>query len=65
MVRAPAPDVVLATVESLPRDGHAVLQSADGPQVYVQVWFRFDGTCQRGRDLSLRRPVPPGPRAPA
>ena len=46
VVRAPAPDVLLATVESLPRDGHAVLQSLDEPEVYVQAWFRPDGTYQ-------------------
>lgn len=45
-VRAPAPDGVAATIESLPRDGHAVLQSLDEPELYDQVWFRADGTYQ-------------------
>lgn len=44
--RAPEPDVVLAVIETLPRDGHAVLQSMDDPEVYIQVWLRPDGSYQ-------------------
>ncbi|GAB3593278.1 hypothetical protein GCM10027446_15340 [Angustibacter peucedani] len=44
--RAPKPDDVLAVVESLPRDGHAVLASMDDPETYIQVWLRPDGSFQ-------------------
>ena len=46
VVRAPDPEVVLGIVESLPRDGHVVLQSMDEPEVYIQVWLRPDGSYQ-------------------
>jgi hypothetical protein len=46
VVRAPEPEVVLGIVESLPRDGHVVLQSMDEPEVYIQVWLRPDGSYQ-------------------
>src|SRR6478735_4235438 len=45
-VRAPVPDVVLAVIETLPRDGHALLQSMDDPEVYMQVWLRPEGSYQ-------------------
>ncbi|MGG5258473.1 hypothetical protein [Phycicoccus avicenniae] len=46
VMRAPRPDDVLGVLESLPRDGHAVLQSMDDAEVYIQVWLRPDGTYQ-------------------
>ena len=46
VVRAPDPEVVLGIAESLPRDGHVVLQSMDEPEVYIQVWLRPDGSYQ-------------------
>ncbi len=45
-VRAPEPDVVLAVMKTLPRDGSAVLVSMDDPEVYIQVWLRPDGSYQ-------------------
>ena len=45
-VRAPEPEVVLAVIETLPRDGHALLQSLDDPEVYIQVWLRPDSSYQ-------------------
>ena len=45
-VPAPEPDVVLAVIQTLPRDGHAVLLSMDDPEVYIQVWLRPEGSYQ-------------------
>ncbi len=44
--RAPKPEIVLATIESLPRDGHVLLESMDEQEVYIQAWLRPDGTYQ-------------------
>ena len=46
VMRAPKPDVVLGVLESLPRDGTALLGSMDEAEVYIQVWLRPDGTYQ-------------------
>ena len=46
VLRAPKREVVLGVIESLPRDGHAVLASMDQPEVYIQVWLRSDGSYQ-------------------
>ncbi|CAN7392924.1 hypothetical protein LJR027_002271 [Terrabacter sp. LjRoot27] len=46
VLRAPKPEVVLGVIESLPRDGHALLESMDQPEVYIQVWLRSDGSYQ-------------------
>lgn len=46
VVRGPKPEVVLGVIESLPRDGHVLLESMDQPEVYIQVWFRPDGSYQ-------------------
>jgi hypothetical protein len=45
-MHAPKPEVVLGIIESLPRDGHVVLESMDEPEVYIQVWLRPDGSFQ-------------------
>lgn len=45
-MRAPKPEVVLGVIESLPRDGHVLLESMDQPEVYIQVWLRKEGTYQ-------------------
>jgi hypothetical protein len=37
VMRAPKPDVVLGVIESLPRDGHVLLESMDEPEIYIQV----------------------------
>jgi hypothetical protein len=44
--RAPRPEIVLGTIESLPRDGHVLLESMDEQEVYIQAWLRPDGTYQ-------------------
>ncbi|MFC7492098.1 MULTISPECIES: hypothetical protein [unclassified Knoellia] len=42
-------------IESLPRDGHVLLESMDEPEVYVQVWLRPEGHYQlEVRDGSLQ-----------
>lgn len=46
VLRAPQPEVVLGVIESLPRDGHALLESMDQTEVYIQVWLRSDGSYQ-------------------
>ena len=46
VMRAPKPDDVLGVIESLPRDGHVLLQSMDAPEVYIQVWLRPEGDYQ-------------------
>ena len=46
VIRAPKPEVVLGVIESLPRDGHALLESMDVPEVFIQVWLRPDGSYQ-------------------
>lgn len=46
VLRAPRPEVVLGVIESLPRDGHLLLESMDKPEVYIQVWLRPDGSYQ-------------------
>lgn len=46
VMRAPKPDVVLGVLESLPRDGTALLESMDEAEIYIQVWLRPDGTYQ-------------------
>jgi len=45
-MRAPRPDDVLGVIESLPRDGHVLLESMDEPEVYIQVWLRPEGSYQ-------------------
>ena len=45
-MRGPTPETVLGVVEGLPRDGHAVLESMDVPETYIQVWLRPDGSYQ-------------------
>lgn len=53
-MRAPKPDDVLGVIESLPRDGHVLLESMDEPEVYIQVWLRPEGHYQlEVRDGSL------------
>ena len=44
VLRGPKPEVVLGIIESLPRDGHVLLESMDQPEVYIQVWLRPDGS---------------------
>jgi hypothetical protein len=46
VLRAPQREVVLGVIESLPRDGHVLLESMDQPEVYIQVWLRPDGSYQ-------------------
>ena len=46
VMRAPRPDDVLGVIESLPRDGHVLLESMDEPEVYIQVWLRPEGSYQ-------------------
>ena len=45
-MRAPKADDVLGVIESLPRDGHVLLESMDATEVYIQVWLRPDGSYQ-------------------
>lgn len=45
-MRGPTADEVLGVIESLPRDGHVLLESMDVPEVYVQVWLRPEGHYQ-------------------
>jgi hypothetical protein len=57
-MRAPKPDDVLGVIESLPRDGHVLLESMDAPEVYIQVWLRPEGNYQlEVRDGSLETHV--------
>lgn len=57
-MRAPTPEDVLGVIESLPRDGHVLLESMDAPQVYIQVWLRPEGHYQLElRDGSLETHV--------
>jgi hypothetical protein len=46
VMRAPRPDDVLGVIESLPRDGHVLLESMDEPELYIQVWLRPEGSYQ-------------------
>lgn len=46
VMRAPKPDVVLGVIESLPRDGHVLLESMDEPEIYIQVWLSPNGSYQ-------------------
>ena len=36
----------LGSLNRSPRDGHVLLESMDEPEVYIQVWFRPEGSYQ-------------------